>query len=345
MVLWLNGGPGASSIGYGLFSELGPYMFTDDSFQNKTTPGVPDVFENPQSWNTVANMLFLETPPSVGYSYCGSGTGNGSAPKCHWDDSTQAVANYGALLSFFDSFPEYKDNEFFITGESYGGMYVPTLVEQIYNKSGVNLKGFAVGNGVIGHQDTYPGVDAVRLAFLHNSRFVSEELWNEILAECGPQLTKISLRCEALKRTAEEGAGDFYIYNVYDTCGNDQVKVDAAGAPQKPSWLRSYLEHDEHFKSLPGPLMEPDEYPCGRNRGVVDWINLPEVRAALHVKSEEFYGHAFSMEAGRSLNYQGNRDHLITDYPNWIAKYRTLIYNGTFPSLSPHPVVTAHSMA
>ena len=83
-------------------------MFTDESFQNKTTPGVPDVFENPHSWNTVANMLFLETPPSVGYSYCGSGTGNGSAPKCHWDDATQAVANYGALLSFFESFPELK---------------------------------------------------------------------------------------------------------------------------------------------------------------------------------------------------------------------------------------------
>jgi len=104
-------------------------MFTDDSFQNKTTPGVPDVFDNPHSWNTVANMLFLETPPSVrpnlsprpiggseirrgfvvsqvGYSYCGSGTGHGGAPKCKWDDHTQAVANYGALLSFFDSFPE-----------------------------------------------------------------------------------------------------------------------------------------------------------------------------------------------------------------------------------------------
>lgn len=215
-------------------------------------------------------------------------------------------------------------------------MYVPTLVEQIYNKSGVNLKGFAVGNGVIGHEDTYPGADAVRLAFLHNSRFVSEELWNEILTECGPQLTKTNLRCETLKQKAERGAGDYYIYNVYDTCGEDQVKVDGPSASEKPTWLRSYLEHEEHFDSLPGPLMEPDEYPCGRNKGVVDWINLPEVRAALHVKSEEFYGHAFSMEAGRALNYHGSRDYLIKDYPTWIAKYRTLIYNGAFEA-------TAHS--
>ena len=171
--------------------------------------------------------------PQVGYSYCGSGTGHGAAPKCKWDDHTQAVANYGALLSFFDSFPEqaplpphpcpprlritnrslcdrFKDNEFFITGESYGGMYVPTLVEQIYNHSDspVNLKGFAVGNGVIGHEDKYPGSEAVDVSFLHNSRFVSEELWNEIINACGPELTRPGLKCEQLKRRAEEGAGD-----------------------------------------------------------------------------------------------------------------------------------------
>lgn len=97
-------------------------MLTDESFQNKTTPGVPDVFDNPYSWNKHANMLFMETPPGVGYSYCGSGTGNGSAPKCHWNDHTQAVGNYNALLKFFEGFPELKENEFFITGESYGGM-------------------------------------------------------------------------------------------------------------------------------------------------------------------------------------------------------------------------------
>ena len=47
---------------------------------------------------------------------------------------------------------------------------------------------------------------------------------------------------------------------------------------------------------MPGPLMEPDAYPCGRNKGVVDWINLEPVRAAIHVKPEAFYGHAFSLE-------------------------------------------------
>lgn len=35
--------------------------------------------------------------------------------------------NYRALLSFFAKFPNFTHNDFFIFGESYGGIYVPTL--------------------------------------------------------------------------------------------------------------------------------------------------------------------------------------------------------------------------
>lgn len=43
----MNGGPGASSVVFGFFGELGPYFMDDDSMQNKTTPGVPDLKVNP----------------------------------------------------------------------------------------------------------------------------------------------------------------------------------------------------------------------------------------------------------------------------------------------------------
>jgi carboxypeptidase C (cathepsin A) len=45
---------------------------------------------------------------------------------------------------------EFKDSEFYITGESYAGQYIPTLMDQIHTKGGINLKGAAVGNGVGG---------------------------------------------------------------------------------------------------------------------------------------------------------------------------------------------------
>ena len=53
-------------------------------------------------------------------------------------------------------FPEYKANKLFITGESYGGIYVPTLAEAIVNGeldgsyTGATLTGIAVGNGCTG---------------------------------------------------------------------------------------------------------------------------------------------------------------------------------------------------
>ena len=55
-------------------------------------------------------------------------------------------------LQFFKGFPEYSGNDFYITGESYAGVYCPTLAEQIMNdrSNQINLKGLAVGNGCWG---------------------------------------------------------------------------------------------------------------------------------------------------------------------------------------------------
>ena len=58
----------------------------------------------------------MEAPACVGYSYADTIDG------CTHDDHSQAVDNYQALLSFFSGFPEYKNNSFFITGESYAGI-------------------------------------------------------------------------------------------------------------------------------------------------------------------------------------------------------------------------------
>ncbi|CAN8004453.1 unnamed protein product, partial [Ixodes hexagonus] len=114
VLLWLNGGPGCSSL-VAAVTELGPFRVGYHGL-NMTL--------NPDTWlkasTFVANVLFLEAPAGVGYSYDPTGV-------YVTDDTQTADDNYLAVLDFFEKYPEYKQNDFYVSGESYAGVYVPTL--------------------------------------------------------------------------------------------------------------------------------------------------------------------------------------------------------------------------
>ena len=126
VVLWLNGGPMCSSI-LGMLTENGPY--TVDSNGTKLTM-------NKYSWNKVVNIIYMESPAGTGFSY------DENDPEPLNDNNATAVANYFALESFFNKYPHLKKNAFYITGESYGGVYIPMLANEIFTrKSSINLQG------------------------------------------------------------------------------------------------------------------------------------------------------------------------------------------------------------
>ncbi|KAK7844868.1 serine carboxypeptidase-like 45 [Quercus suber] len=134
LVLWLNGGPGCSSIGAGAFVEHGPFK-----------PSGDNLVKNKYSWNKEANILYLESPAGVGFSY--------SANKSFYNyvnDEIAARDSLTFLQRWFGKFPEYRDRDFFITGESYAGHYVPQLAHLIIqSKVKFNLKGIAIGNPLL----------------------------------------------------------------------------------------------------------------------------------------------------------------------------------------------------
>lgn len=73
-------GPGCSSVAYGASEEIGPFRI------NKTASGL---YLNKFSWNSVANLLFLETPAGVGFSYSNRSadlldTGDRRTGRTHW---------------------------------------------------------------------------------------------------------------------------------------------------------------------------------------------------------------------------------------------------------------------
>lgn len=156
LLLWITGGPGgASSIG--LFMENGPCRAVGE---DRSGPPInrTDFFE--PSWNSKTNVIYLEQPAGVGYSYVRFGD-----PVV---DSRKAARDvYTFFRIFFAAFEEFRSNDFHIAGESFGGRYVPEMAREMFDrdqevlaqakKGGkdpepgtlINLKSILIGNGAI----------------------------------------------------------------------------------------------------------------------------------------------------------------------------------------------------
>ena len=104
-LVWLNGGPGCSSLD-GLTKENGPLRFSG----NSATPS-----GNPYSWTKLANVLYIDRPVGSGYS-------GGSVEATVNAQVTQAFAAW--LGAFYKVFPILKSKNTYIAGESYAGLYV-----------------------------------------------------------------------------------------------------------------------------------------------------------------------------------------------------------------------------
>jgi len=165
VILWLNGGPGCSSL-FGLFQEIGPFIY-DGTNWNK----------NPYTWLQSASILVFESPFGVGFSY--------NTTAVNYNDNETALYNYFALLNWFHSYSDFKKVSFWITGESYAGMYIPFLSSLILNNintNGINLKGIMVGNGVLITDDAFN--NNALLSYLGNHNLFSPQLLQVLKGVC-----------------------------------------------------------------------------------------------------------------------------------------------------------------
>ncbi|XP_050304830.1 venom serine carboxypeptidase-like [Anthonomus grandis grandis] len=163
VLLWLQGGPGASSL-FGLFVENGPYVVTNGE----------NVSFREHSWTKNHSVLYIDSPAGTGFSFTNGG---------YAQNQTKVGEDlYEALLQFFQLFPELQKNEFFVTGESYGGKYVPAIGYTIMKKNPladlkINLKGLLIGNGLVDpeHQIAEYG------DYLYNLGFIDEGAKEEFI--------------------------------------------------------------------------------------------------------------------------------------------------------------------
>ncbi|CAG2168769.1 unnamed protein product, partial [Oppiella nova] len=265
VVLWLNGGPGCSSL-FGNLGENGPFRVNSDG---KT------LALNPNSWNTVANVIYLESPVSVGFSY---------KDDKQYDNTDMSTAedNHLVLEEFFKKYPNYRKNPFYITGESYAGIYIPMLAQQIFsNKSTINLQGIAIGNGAYG-ADKAPLIFMGDYDFSLGHGLLATESYEKKVEKCCECKTGEALNeCDFYHPTNASTCDSVHLeqidtpnpFNIYDDCGANSA------------YIRLYNSYYAK-KSNKKPISErPNELKCPHN-GYPEYLNSPEVRNALHVKDD-----------------------------------------------------------
>jgi cathepsin A (carboxypeptidase C) len=264
-VLWLNGGPGCSSL-TGLFMELGPSSITKDK----------KVKYNPYSWNANASFIFLDQPVNVGFSYSGGAVTN-----------TVAAGKdvYALLTLFFKQFPEYANQDFHITGESYAGHYIPVFAAEIleHKNRNINLKSIAIGNGL---------TDGLTQYQYYRPMACGDGGWPAVLgaSECRsmdnsyPQCASLISRCYESESVWSCVPASVYCNNAmigpYQRTGRNpyDVRKDCKGSNlcyDELDWISEYLNRGDVQKALGAEVHDYESCNFDINRNFLfqgDWM-------------------------------------------------------------------------
>ncbi|XP_022932140.1 serine carboxypeptidase 24 [Cucurbita moschata] len=315
LILWLNGGPGCSSVAYGASEEIGPFRI------DKTASSL---YLNKYSWNKDANLLFLESPAGVGFSYT-----NTSSNLQDTGDNRTAEDALIFLIRWMLRFPQYKYREFYISGESYAGHYVPQLAKRIldYNKANsnnfINLKGFLVGNAVT--DMNYDALGTVTYWWTH--AMISDTTYNSILTHCNFTSDKTSKPCDKVIYYAmNHEFGNVDQYSIYTPkCpivvpNNTVFPARGAAIRFKNSLLRRRVSGYD---------------PCTENYAE-KYYNLKEVQMAMHANVT---GIPYKWTACSDIllkNWKDSQDSMLLTYKELIAAgLRIWVFSGDTDSVVP----------
>ncbi|XP_038663062.1 lysosomal protective protein-like [Scyliorhinus canicula] len=310
MVLWLNGGPGCSSLD-GFLAENGP-LHVDANGRT--------LYINEYSWNKVANVLYLESPAGVGFSYSES-------RNYATNDMEVAENNYLALLAFFKKFPSFQRNDFYVTGESYGGVYVPSLTLKIANgPAKINLKGFAVGNGL---SSTYFN-DQSLVYFGYYHGLFGDTLWKNLNTYCclGGSCNFVTNSNYNCRESVNKVFNIIYysglnLYALYMNCAGGVKGSNVRFHTEVKNLFPFYqFEVPEKPATLSGNVP-----PCINDTAMWTWLNRADVRQALHIP--DFVQTWELCSSVVSDNYQRIYGNMQDFYLKLLSKgLRALVYNG-----------------
>ncbi|CAG9764019.1 unnamed protein product [Ceutorhynchus assimilis] len=286
VLLWLQGGPGGSSL-YGLFVETGPFVVTNGE----------ELSFRDYRWTKNHSIIYIDNPVGTGFSYTNGGYAQ--------NETKVGEDLYEALIQFFTLFPELQKNEFFITGESYAGKYIPAIGYTIYKKNPgsklkINLQGLAIGDGLTDPENMTPAY----ADFLYNIGLIDDN-------------TKGILEKYQTQTVEYIKSGDFLkAFLVFDVILN--------GDFTRPTLFENATGLENYYNFL----ANSDE-----DGSYETFLQTREVRKAIHVGNLSY----------TSDNVEENlREDVMRSVAPWISElldnYRVLFYNGQLDVIVAYPL-------
>ena len=329
VVLWLNGGPGCSSFD-GFVYAHGPFNFVSGN-----RPGsMPTLHLNPYSWSKVSNIMYLDSPCGVGLSY------SDDQRNYNTGDLQTAADTHDFLLKWFNLYPEFLANPFYIAGESYAGVYVPSLAQEVVKgikkgqKPRINFKGYMIGNGLT--DENFDGNSQV--PFAYGMGLISNAIFEACFTTCkGIYYDPVSESCEKSIIRAAQAIAGINFYNILEPCyhgstskSNSRTKrtkmplsLPLQRAVYGNAWVSATEDTDPSAESEPAS----SRVPCIDVEAATAWLNDEAVRQAIHAEKASVAG-PWVVCTDR-LNYSVDIDSLIPYHINLTSEgYRALIYSG-----------------
>jgi len=338
LIYWSNGGPGASSL-FGLLTEIGPLILSDDSLKTEdyTKTGIPTPIYNAHAWTRFGSVLIFDQPAPVGFSHC-NGPEEFKAQNCGdiaWTDELTSENIYTALQAFYETkFPNYKQKNLYLTGESYAGIYIPTFARRIVedpkndpkNEDAIKLQGFAVGDGCLGTKTSVCG-DLLNgdvaasaywhIVFLAGHHQIPLSDYQTVMKACyhsdqegfltfqNQELKEADEVCKAAIEKIKAEVGGFFTYSLYNDCPYRNGLAAIQGGQ--------------------------NDYPCGGGIVLEEYLKLDSVISALHVQSDFFE----TDNAEGDFKYTPTEPDLTGFYKEINGKLKVLVYNGdTDPAIT-----------
>jgi serine carboxypeptidase-like clade 2 len=244
------------------------------------------------TWTQYANVLWIEQPAGVGFSY------SETAADYNTNDTRAASDNYVFIQNWLKKFPQFQGRDFWLTGESYAGMYIPTFAYNIVSGPDKALfdqfKGWMLGNPVL-FCNPY-GLDASGSLNLQFNRFFYNGLvsytnydkWNKL--GC-PQ--KVSAACQSFFNDVETAIGviDQQLASAEDSASGNQPDLDPDNLYQDFCIGNGTLDQAHVLNEACSPIGDLTS----------NYFNRRDVQQALHAK----VGTVWQVCTG-NINYDSN---------------------------------------